>query len=102
MEEEDVLQHLLDIEAEAASLVDDAQAEADKRTAEGEKAARALHDEEYGREAALLEAAYQEETETVRKDYEAHLNAYREELASGQVDVDGFSALASRLLFREA
>jgi F0F1-type ATP synthase membrane subunit b/b' len=40
-EDKDVLQHLLHLEAEASALVDDAQAEADRRVSEGEKQNRA-------------------------------------------------------------
>ncbi|GAB6393109.1 MAG: hypothetical protein MdMp014T_2482 [Treponematales bacterium] len=100
-EENDVLQHLLHTEAEAAALVNGAQAEADRRAAESEKAARALHDEQYGKEAAALEADYTRKLAAVREDYRRQVDACREELAAAPVDYGKFAALAKRLLLGE-
>jgi len=92
----DVLHHLLDLEAEAQALVNDAQAEADKRVAEGEKKGRESHDAAYGAEAARLEAEYGREIAAVRADYQTRLDAYGEELRGRPVDRAAFGALAEK------
>ena len=93
-----VLGHLLKIEADAAAMVDDAQAEADRRLAEAEKNNRARYDEEYGKEALELDKLFTEELSRIRADYQAQLEAYRGTLASIPVDQGRFSALMDDLL----
>jgi hypothetical protein len=95
-----VLRHLLDLEAQAAALVDDAQAEADRRVAEGEKAGRARYDEAYAAEVAALEAAYTGEIAAIKADYKSRLDTYREGLKAMPVNHEAFSALAERFLIR--
>jgi 4-alpha-glucanotransferase len=96
-----VLRHLLDLETKAAALVDDAQAEADRRVAEGEKLSRARYDEVYSAEVAALEAAYTAEIAAVKADYQQQLDAYREGLKAMPSDQAAFSALAEQFLIRE-
>jgi hypothetical protein len=93
-----VLGHLLKIEADAAAMVDDAQAEADRRLAESEKNNRARYDEVYGKEALELDRLFTEELSRIRADYQAQLEAYRGSLASIPVDQGRFSALMDDLL----
>ncbi|MDR2135916.1 MAG: hypothetical protein LBO76_04800 [Treponema sp.] len=95
---ENILGHLLKIEADAASLVDDAQAEADRRIAESEKQNRSRYDEEYAREAAELDRAFEEEIARIRADYQNQLEAYRKGLDAIPVDQGCFSALMDKLL----
>jgi regulator of protease activity HflC (stomatin/prohibitin superfamily) len=90
MDEQDVLRHLLAVEAEASALVDDAQAEADRRVTEGEKQNRLLYDEQYGRETARLEAQYGENIERVKADYKKQLDSYRESLDAMPVNTEAF------------
>jgi ABC-type phosphate transport system auxiliary subunit len=90
---QELLGHLLKIEAEAAALVDDAQAEADRRVAGGERQNRARYEERYGQEAAALEAEYTREIAAVRENYKRELDLYRNSLAAVKTDMDGFSAL---------
>jgi hypothetical protein len=96
--EVNVLGHLLKIEADAAAMVDDAQAEADRRVAESEKQNRARYDEEYGRQAAELDRAFDDEVARIRADYQAQLDAYRGSLDSIPADQGRFSALMDELL----
>jgi hypothetical protein len=95
-----LLEHLLKIEAEAAVLVNEAQAEVDRRIAEAERQNRALHEEEYGREAAEREAAYQEEINSVKSYYDEELDSYRKSLDLVTADMGRFSALMTDLLER--
>jgi regulator of protease activity HflC (stomatin/prohibitin superfamily) len=93
-----VLGHLLKIEAEAAALVDDAQAEADRRIAESEKQSRSRYDEEYGQQAATFDKAYEEEIAHIRTDYQDQLGAYRKSLDAIPVDQGRFSARMEELM----
>jgi F0F1-type ATP synthase membrane subunit b/b' len=93
-----VLEHLLGIEAEASALVARAQAEADRRTAESEKRNRLRCEEWYGREAAEMEAAYQNGVRNVREQYEEQLASYRKSLAAITADRNGFKAMVESFL----
>jgi vacuolar-type H+-ATPase subunit H len=95
---ENILGHLLKIEADAASLVDDAQAEADRRVAESEKRNRSRYDEEYAQKAAELDRAFEEEISRIRADYRNQLDDYRKSLDAIPVDQGCFSALMDELL----
>jgi regulator of protease activity HflC (stomatin/prohibitin superfamily) len=96
-----LLRHLLDLETQAAALVDDAQAEADRRVAEGEKRSRARYDEAYAAEVAVLEAAYTTETAAIKADYKRQLDTYHEGLMAMPMDRGAFSVLAERFLLGE-
>jgi regulator of protease activity HflC (stomatin/prohibitin superfamily) len=100
VDEQTVLQHLLSIEANAAALIDDAQAEADRRTAEAERQNRTRFDEEYAREAALLNENYEKETAVLKEDYRFQLEAYRQSLDSMPVDSEKFFRLVESCLMK--
>jgi regulator of protease activity HflC (stomatin/prohibitin superfamily) len=93
-----LLEHLLKIEAEAAVLVNEAQAEVDRRIAEAERQNRALHEKEFSREAAEREAAYQKEVNSVKSYYDDELDSYRQSLDLVDADTGRFSALMTGLL----
>ncbi|MDR2068662.1 MAG: hypothetical protein LBP71_02205 [Spirochaetaceae bacterium] len=98
MDEQDVLRHLLEVEAEASALVDNAQAEADRRITEGEKQNRLLYDERYSRETARLEAQYAEKILQVKEDYKKQLDSYRDSLDAIPVHTEVFSRLVENCL----
>jgi vacuolar-type H+-ATPase subunit H len=100
--DDNALGHLLQIEAEAVALVNDAQAEADRRIAEAEKQNRVAYDERYRAEAEKLEAEYQKEKDTVKDLYNKEIEAYSEKLSAITTNVDRFSALLNELLAGEA
>jgi F0F1-type ATP synthase membrane subunit b/b' len=101
MDEEGVLRHLLEVEAKASTLVDDAQAEADRRIAENERQNRSRYDERYSQEAAELDAAYEKEIAAVKLEYQRQLDEYRESLGAMPVYTDAFSGLVESLFSRE-
>ena len=100
MDEQEVLQHLLDLENRAAGLVNDAQVEADRRLSEGEKQNRSHYDEIYSTEVAELEASYTKNIATVKEDYSTQLKTYLESLSSIPLDKAAFMSLAEKLLFK--
>jgi len=99
MDDHEVLQHLLNLEAEAAALVNDAQAEADRRISEAEKLNRSRHDEIYTREAASLEAKFARDLALFKENYEKQLEEYRESLMAQPLETAAFSSLAEKYLF---
>ena len=98
MDDHEVLQHLLNLEAEASALVDDAQTEADRRISEGEKQSRIQYDDRYAREVEALEASCARELAAVRENYARQLEAYRESLKSMSLDTEAFSSQAEKFL----
>ncbi|MCL2319132.1 MAG: hypothetical protein FWC45_03535 [Treponema sp.] len=98
MADKNVLQHLLNMEADAAAMVNDAQAEADRKIAEGEKQNRARYDEVYAREAGALEASYAKSLAAIKEDCQKQLEAYRESLKAQALNTKAFSSLTEKLL----
>ena len=99
MDDHEILQHLLNLESEAATLVDDAQAEADRRVAEGEKLNRSRYDEVYAKEVEALETSFAEKIALTRANYREQLEAYRDTLKTVHVNTEAFSSLVGKLLF---
>ena len=101
MDNNEVLDHLLKIEADAAALVDSAQAEADKRVAQAEKENRAAFDERYRVESERLEGELHKAKERARRQYREELEAYTEKISSVHADTDRFCALLDKLVMGE-
>jgi hypothetical protein len=95
----DILQHLLAVETRAAALVDDAQAEADRRIKASEEQNRERYEEAYRLRLENLEAEYREKIGVVKAEYQANLEAYRKSLDAMTLHIDEFSCLAEKLLF---
>ena len=100
MDDHKILQHLLNLENEAAALVNDAQAEADRRVVEGETQNRARHDEVYAKEVEVLELAYAQNLASIKENYSRQLEDYRETLINVSLDAAAFSSLAEKQLFK--
>ena len=101
MDDTDILQHLLEIEDQAAALVNDAQVEADRRIKEAEEKSRIAFDETYQKLTADLETEYQQSVGIVKAEYAKNLDSYRAELNSMQKYNGEFSELAFSLLVEE-
>ena len=100
MDTNDVLAHLLNIESEAARITDEAQAEADRRVADAEKRNRAVFDERYRTENEKLKNEVVQSTKLAHQRYLTELDAYKQDIASFDTDVDGFAAMLDKLVFR--
>jgi len=101
LEDTDILQHLLEIESQASTLVNDAQMEADRRVKEAEEQNRQAYDAGYQKLITELEAEYRKEQDAVKVEYDKALDEYRQSLAGMSMDANGFSALAFSLLLGE-
>ncbi|MDR2923503.1 MAG: hypothetical protein LBU85_09215 [Treponema sp.] len=101
MDNNEVLDHLLKIEQEAAALVDDAQAEADNRITEAEKQNRAAYDKRLREENERLEKGFLQSKELARQQYQKELETYKEKISSVHVNNDRFSALLDNFVLGE-
>ena len=101
MDNNEVLDHLLKIEAEAAALVKEAQAEADRRVTEAEKQNRAAYDKRFLEENQRLEKGFLQSKELARQDYQKELETYKEKISSIHVNNDRFSNLLDSLVLGE-
>ncbi|MFA6505958.1 MAG: hypothetical protein WCT14_07660 [Treponemataceae bacterium] len=99
MEERDVLQHLLHVENEAATLAEDAQSEADKRIAERERFSRETYTARYGARVSELDAEFLNESSAISDEYRKNLEVYRTDLELKTVDERRFAALVHETLF---
>jgi vacuolar-type H+-ATPase subunit H len=86
------LGHLLQIESEAAALVNEAQAEADRRLAEGEQENRAAYEARYRCEAEKLETWFQAEKEKTQSRFKQELASCLRELDAMEVNTKRFCA----------
>jgi len=96
MDNDNTLEHLLKIEAEAAALVNDAQAEADRRIHENEEQNRKNYEERFKVEAQKREAALRKEKDKLKEQYQQMLEDYRNGISTAKTDVEKFSALFNR------
>ncbi len=101
MDDRDIIHHLLAVESEAASLALDAEAEADRRVAERERAARSVYDAAYSARVAQLEEEARREAEAVLNEYRQDLEAYRASLEKAPTDGGSFTRLVENLFFGE-
>jgi len=98
MGNENTLDHLIKIEAEAAALVEDAQAEADKRIHDNEEKSRLLFDELFKMEMEMREAFLKKEIEKTKVQYQLTLDEYKKEISGVSVDEKHFIALFNEFL----
>ncbi|MDR1866638.1 MAG: hypothetical protein LBQ77_00035 [Treponema sp.] len=99
MNEQETLQHLLQVESEAGALITAAQAEAERRHLEHETKERTLHEERYSQAAAELETTFKQEFQAIKAECEKQLVLYQQELDSLKVNQETFDACMKRFLF---
>ena len=98
MEDHEVLQHLLELENKAATIVNDAQSEADRRISVAEKQNRKSHDEVYAQEVEALETHFTQNLAAVKEDYRQQLEIYHESLKTQPQNKSAFSLLVEKFL----
>ncbi|MCL2195992.1 MAG: hypothetical protein FWB77_00080 [Treponema sp.] len=92
------LEHLLTIEAEASSLVSEAQNEADSLISENEEKNREAYEERIKEEIKKHETNLEQEKEKIKIRYCEALDAYRNELSGLKSDEKKFSALLNEYI----
>jgi vacuolar-type H+-ATPase subunit H len=98
-DQQDVLQHLLHVEANAEALVNRAQAEANRRIAENEKKHRAQFDEKYNKEITNLNEKRAQARKTAEEEFQKAVDQYQRDLESMPVDTGAFNSLLNTLFF---
>ncbi|MDR2597633.1 MAG: hypothetical protein LBC76_09995 [Treponema sp.] len=102
MENSNTLDHLLEIEAKASALVNDAQEEAEKRIHESEIKNQAAYEERFKAEAQKLEDALIKEKERLRTQYKQTLEKYRNDISNININTDRFSSLLNKYIAGES
>ncbi|MCL2138192.1 MAG: hypothetical protein FWH41_01515 [Treponema sp.] len=98
MENNEVLDHLLKIEAKAAALVNDAQIEAKKKIIEAEKKNQIKFEEVYQEEVKKLDRNFIEFKNNTKMEYQEELKAFSEKISSFWVDTEKFFAMLDEFI----
>ena len=101
MENETTLDYLLKIEGEAAALVNDAQAEADRRIHENEEKNRRAFEDRFREEVRVQEASLEKEKEKLKEQYHRALEDFREDISYLETDIEKFSVLLNNYIAME-
>jgi regulator of protease activity HflC (stomatin/prohibitin superfamily) len=101
MDNKEVIDHLLKIESDAAALINDAQAEADRHIMEADKESRAAFDKRFLEESQRLEKEFLQAKELARQQFQKELETYKEKISSVHVNNDRFSAMLDSLVLGE-
>jgi F0F1-type ATP synthase membrane subunit b/b' len=102
MDDTQILQHLIEVEKNAARIVEDAQKEAAARETEADRACRAAFESAYTQGYAALEADYTRQVGEINCEYEATLDECRKALGGEPSGAAQFAALSRRFLLDEA
>jgi vacuolar-type H+-ATPase subunit H len=96
----DVILHLLEEEKKAASLLVEAQTEADKNVAKARAEAGEKYKTRFEQLIKRLEDSYAKETAVITNDYTTNMEQYRSKLGGIAVDTGAFNALLDTLVKR--
>ena len=98
-EEMNAIQHLLEVEADASQLVNEAQKKADVIISEARAQAESEFKSSYAEFAEKLEADETVKREAIEKEQESVFNDYVQSLDSTPKDKESFNGLLEKLLF---
>jgi F0F1-type ATP synthase membrane subunit b/b' len=88
------LRQLLEVEKEAASIVEDAQTKAGAMTAEADRAARLSYNDRYKEAIAALDKEREAALAKLDADYDGELARYQKELDTQVLNTDAFNRMA--------
>ncbi|MCH5290598.1 MAG: hypothetical protein J1D88_02415 [Treponema sp.] len=97
-EDADVIQHLLEVEREASTLLLDAQKEADKKNADARARAETQFKNAYSAIAATIEADEVAAKKSISQKHDKDLAAYRDGLHALEKDTDACNTLLDSFL----
>jgi len=100
MANSNALEHLLKTEAQASALVNDAQAEADRRILDNEEKNRADYEERYKNEFDKRKKLLDNEKVKINELYQKELDNYKDEISRIVVNNEKFSVLMNNLIDR--
>ena len=99
-DEIDVIQHLLDVEREAAQVIQDAQKEADSRIAAARAKSDAQFKTQYTEMYAQLDAEAQKRMKEAGEHHDAELASFKNSLKETPKNNVAFNSFMDSLLFR--
>jgi F0F1-type ATP synthase membrane subunit b/b' len=102
MDEQQTLAHLLDVEKNAAKIVQEAQTEANRIINGTERDCRADYERSFARGLAEIEMNYNKQVEELDATYRTKLEDYKKNLSGVPPDKPAFFALAEKYLFQES
>lgn len=95
----DALNHLLEIEKQANSLIDEASIESSKRLSNAKKEYNQKFSYEYDKINNQLEENFKIESEKIIKEYQNIIEEYKNKIISKKQDYNAFSQLLEKLIF---
>jgi vacuolar-type H+-ATPase subunit H len=98
---ENTLDYLLQVEAKAAAMISEAQAEADKRIHDNEEKQHAVYEECFKVEVQAQEVLLQENNEKIKVQYQQKLDEYRNEISSIDINKELFFETLNKFIAAE-
>jgi F0F1-type ATP synthase membrane subunit b/b' len=98
---DEVLQRLLEVEKEAASIVEDAQKKAGDALSENDRRERLAYNDRYKEAVAALDLAREKELADITRLYKEELALYQNELDARVLDYEAFNGVFSAALFQK-
>ena len=98
-EEISVINHLLKVEKEAYSLIDDAMKEAEKQVSSARAASESEFREKYAQVVTVLEADYKKNLDSLTESHNSLFGEYKTNLTNLSQNKDAFNGLLDKLLF---
>lgn len=95
----DTIKHLLDIEKEAATLIDEAKIEADKRVLRAKTEYNEQYKKEYDALTERLESEYNQNCAQINKKYEDELEDFKKSLADIPLNTQDFNKTLEQIFF---
>ena len=101
MMNEDIFNHLIEVEGEAANMLFEAQVEADDKISAVRKVADAEYKKVSDEIRKVLDAKFEEEKKSVDEEAQKELDDYLKELQGRHVDYDAFKNMIDGYFFGE-
>lgn len=94
-----VINHLLEVEQNAAALIQDAQIEADKRINAAKIQAESMYKERYDKLVAEQEDLFAKKSSEIAAKYEQAVSEYKQRIVVSEKHLPAFSELLDNILF---
>lgn len=95
----DIINNLLEIEKDAASLINNAQIEAQKRVSDAKNKYNTEYKQKYDDIVFQLEKEYDSEIEKINKEYDDSISSFKNKLEEKQKNTNAFNSLLDKILF---
>ena len=95
----DAINHLLEVEKNASTLINDAAMEAERRLSQARAKYNSEYKARYDEVASKLESEYQNNHKQIEDKYNKDIETYKESLAAKPQNSEAFSSLLDKLIF---